>query len=79
MIPDGRVADWGEIIGIDPSRRLVVTWCNEFEPEVRQEGYSRLTYMLERQGDMIKLTLAHNISSLKSLLKTGKSLEATRR
>jgi len=98
MIPDGRVGDSGEIIEIDPPRRLVLTWRNEFKPELRQEGYSRLTYTLERQGDMIRLTLTHDIdwpeskfieavsngwpailSSLKSLLETGESLEATRR
>jgi uncharacterized protein YndB with AHSA1/START domain len=98
MIPDGRVADSGEIIEIEPHRRLVVTWRNEFSPELRQEGYSRLTYLLEQQGDMVKLSLTHEIdwpeskfidavskgwpailSSLKSLLETGESLEATRR
>lgn len=98
MIPDGRVADSGEIIEIEPPRRLVLTWRNEFKPELRREGYSRLTYQLETQGDMVKLTLTHEIdwpeskfieavssgwpaiiSSLKSLLETGESLEATRR
>lgn len=98
MIPDGRVADSGEIIEIEPHRRLVLSWRNEFRPELRAEGYSRLTYVLERQGDMVKLTLTHEIdwpeskfieavsngwpailASLKSLLETGQSLEATRR
>jgi uncharacterized protein YndB with AHSA1/START domain len=98
MIPDGRVADSGEIIEIEPHRRLVLTWRNEFKPELREEGHSRLTYLLEQQGGMVKLTLTHEIdwpgskfidavskgwpailSSLKSLLETGDSLEATRR
>jgi hypothetical protein len=67
-------------------------------PELHEEGYSRLTYELEQQGDMVKLSLTHEIdwpqsklidavskgwpailSSLKSLLETGESLEATRR
>ncbi len=61
-------------------------------------AYSRLTYELEQQGDMVKLTLTHEseqpgsklieavsngwpaiLASLKSLLETGESLEATRR
>lgn len=46
MIPDGRVGDSGEIIEIDPPRRLVLTWRNEFKPEMREEGPSRLTYQL---------------------------------
>jgi uncharacterized protein YndB with AHSA1/START domain len=98
VIPDGRVADSGEIIEFESHRRLVLTWRNEFRPELHQEGYSRLTYELEQQGDMVKLTLTHEIdwpeskfiqavsqgwpailSSLKSLLETGESLEATRR
>ncbi len=37
MIPDGRVADSGEIVEIEPPRRLVLTWRNEFRPELREE------------------------------------------
>jgi uncharacterized protein YndB with AHSA1/START domain len=40
-IPDGRVADSGEVIEADPPRRLVVSWRNEFRPELHEEGYSR--------------------------------------
>ena len=98
MIPDGRVGDSGEVLEIEPHKRLVLSWRNEFVPEMRAEGYSRLTYLLEPQGDMVKLTLMHEIdvpkakfidavsggwpvilASLKSLLETGESLEATRR
>jgi uncharacterized protein YndB with AHSA1/START domain len=61
MIPDGRVGDAGEILEIEPERRLVLTWRNEFKPELREEGFSRLTYELEQQGDMVKLTLIHEI------------------
>ena len=97
MIPDGRVADSGEILEIEPERRLVLSWRNEFKPELKVEGYSKLTYELEPMGDMVKLTLIHEIdrpdsqligavsggwpmilASLKSLLETGESLEATR-
>jgi hypothetical protein len=64
---------------------------------MREEGYSRMTYELEKQGDSVKLTVLHEIdvpdskfiksvstgwpmllSSLKSLLETGESLEASR-
>jgi uncharacterized protein YndB with AHSA1/START domain len=64
MIPDGRLADAGEVVEIDPFRRLVLTWRNEFRPELRQEGFSRLTYVLEQQGDMVKLTLTHEMVDL---------------
>jgi uncharacterized protein YndB with AHSA1/START domain len=97
MIPDGRVADSGEILEIEPHRKLVLSWRNEFK-ELREEGHSRLTYLLEQQPDRsVKLTVLHEIerpksklidavsqgwphilASLKSLLETGESLEATR-
>ncbi len=97
MIPDGRVGDAGEVLEIVPERKLVLSWRNEFMPQLKEEGYSRMTYELEPQGDSVKLTVVHEIdrteskliqavsngwphilSSLKSLLETGESLEATR-
>jgi len=93
MLPDGRVGDSGEILEIDPPHRLVVSWRNEFKPELREEGYSRGTYELEKKGGSVKLTIIHEmdrpgskfieavsggwpmiLSSLKSLLETGKPL-----
>ncbi len=98
MIPDGRLADSGEVLEIEPGRRLVLRWRNQFIPEMHADGDSRLTYELEQQGEAVKLTLIHEIdkpgsklieavsqgwphilASLKSLLETGESLEATRR
>jgi uncharacterized protein YndB with AHSA1/START domain len=57
MIPDGRVADSGEVVEIEPNKRLVLLWRNEFMPGLREEGYSRVTYELEQQGESVKLTL----------------------
>ena len=37
MIPDGRVGDSGEIVEIEPQKKLVLTWRNEFIPELRRE------------------------------------------
>jgi uncharacterized protein YndB with AHSA1/START domain len=59
MLPDGRVGDSGEVAEIEPGRRLVLTWRNEFKPELREEGPSRLTYELEQQGEAVKLTVIH--------------------
>jgi len=61
MIPDGRVADSGEVLEIEPNKRLVLKWRNEFMPEMRAEGYSQLTYELERQGTSVKLTVIHEM------------------
>jgi uncharacterized protein YndB with AHSA1/START domain len=68
MIPDGRVGDSGEVLDIEPFRRLVLSWRNEFMPELREEGYTRLTYELEEQGEMVKLTLIHESDKKKSKL-----------
>src|SRR5579862_7971845 len=68
MIPDGRVGDSGEVLEIDHPRKLVVSWENQFMPELKAEGYSRLTYELEQQGDMVKLTIVHEMDKPESKL-----------
>jgi uncharacterized protein YndB with AHSA1/START domain len=73
MIPDGRVADSGEVVEIDRPRRLVLKWKNEFIPEMRDEGYSRCIFELEPTGDMVKLTVTHEIDILNSKLIAGVS------
>jgi uncharacterized protein YndB with AHSA1/START domain len=59
--PDGRVADAGEVLEIDPLKRVVVKWRNEFRPELKEEGFSRATYELETVGDTVRLTVTHEI------------------
>jgi uncharacterized protein YndB with AHSA1/START domain len=61
MIPDGRVGDAGGVLEIDPPKRLVVSWRNEFIPEMREEGYSRCTFELEPVGTSVKLTIVHEM------------------
>ena len=72
MIPDGRVGDSGEILEIEPERRLVLSWRNEFKPELAAEGYSRLTYELEKLGESVKLTVIHEME-----IPGSKLIEAT--
>jgi uncharacterized protein YndB with AHSA1/START domain len=61
MIPDGRVADSGEVLEALPNRRLVLKWRNEYQPELHAEGYSRMTCDLEKVGESVKLTIVHEI------------------
>jgi uncharacterized protein YndB with AHSA1/START domain len=61
MKPDGSVADSGEILELVPMKRLIIKWRNEFVPELRSEGYSRLTYELAPAGSTIKLTVIHEM------------------
>jgi uncharacterized protein YndB with AHSA1/START domain len=60
MFSDGRIADVGEVLEIDPPRRLVLKWSNEFRPELKEEGPSRCVYDLEQDGDVMKLTITHS-------------------
>jgi len=59
LMPDGRVADAGEVLEVEPERRMVLTWHKEFIPELKAEGDTRLTYELEQVGDAVKLTITH--------------------
>jgi|SRR5450631_37209 uncharacterized protein YndB with AHSA1/START domain len=97
LTPDGRVTDSGEILEVEPERKLVLSWRNELFPDMTAEGYSRMTYELEPTGGLVKLTITHEmekagskfiqgvaggwpiiVASLKTLMETGESLEATR-
>lgn len=68
MIPDGRVGDSGEVLEIDPPRKLVLSWQNEFKEELKPEGASRLTYQLDPEGESVKLTVIHEMDQPKSKL-----------
>ncbi|HEV8060248.1 MAG TPA: SRPBCC family protein [Gemmataceae bacterium] len=59
MIPDGRIADSGEVLEMEPHRRLVLSWRKEFKSELYEDVYSRLTYELEKLGESVKLTVIH--------------------
>jgi uncharacterized protein YndB with AHSA1/START domain len=56
---DGSVADSGEILEIDPPKKLVLKWRNEMFPEMTAEGYSRMTFTLEQKDENVKLSLTH--------------------
>jgi uncharacterized protein YndB with AHSA1/START domain len=68
MIPDGRVGDSGEVLESEPPHRLVLSWRNEFVPELREEGFSRVTFWLEPSGDAVQLTVTHEMERPKSKL-----------
>lgn len=89
--------DSGEIVEIDPPKKLVLSWKHHLTLATAHEAPTRLTYDLEPQGEAVKFTVIHEsevpnskvigatsqgwphiLASLKSLLETGESLEATR-
>ena len=61
VFQDGRIGDAGEIVEIDPPRRMVIKWRNEWRPELKAEGYSRCVFEIEKIGDVSKLTVSHSI------------------
>jgi uncharacterized protein YndB with AHSA1/START domain len=59
VFSDGTVADSGELVEVEPPRRMVFKWRNDFRPELNAEGYGRCTVELEPIADSVKLSIAH--------------------
>jgi uncharacterized protein YndB with AHSA1/START domain/DNA-binding transcriptional ArsR family regulator len=86
--PDGKEMVSGEIVDIDPPRKLVTTFIPHFS--ATPGPTTRVTYVLEPIGDLVRLTLTHEglteadvgirggwvkiFSQLKTWLETGKAL-----
>jgi uncharacterized protein YndB with AHSA1/START domain len=58
---DGRTADTGEIVELEPEKKLVIRWLNEWKPELKAEGTSLCTMELEPVGTAVKLTVTHSM------------------
>jgi uncharacterized protein YndB with AHSA1/START domain len=69
--PDGTLTDSGEILEIDPPRRMVIRWQNEWKTELKAEGPSRCTFELEPVDSAVKLTITHEIDRPDSMLITA--------
>jgi uncharacterized protein YndB with AHSA1/START domain len=61
LFPDGRVADLGVVAEAEPPRRLVLRWRNEWKPEMKAEGESTCTMLLEPAEGAIRLTITHEM------------------
>jgi uncharacterized protein YndB with AHSA1/START domain len=70
---DGSLTDTGEILEIDPPRRMIIRWQNEWKPELKAEGPGRCTIELEPVGSAVKLTITHEIDRPESKLITAVS------
>jgi len=66
--PDGRVADAGEIVEFDKPRRLVLRWRHQFRPELHEEGDVRCVIEIEQAGEVVKLTITHDMDKPDSKL-----------
>jgi len=65
---NGEVADSGEILECEPGRRAVIKWRNEFRADLREEGHGRCTIVLEPEGEVVKLTITHEMDLPRSEL-----------
>jgi uncharacterized protein YndB with AHSA1/START domain len=61
VLPDGQIADSGEIVEAKPPRRLVIRWQHQNKPELKAEGESQCTMELEPTGSAVKLSITHTI------------------
>lgn len=50
----------GEVLEVDPPRRLVHTMACLWDDDVRAEGVTRVTWEIEPVGDSCQLTLTHD-------------------
>ena len=55
----GRLGE-GELLEVDPPRRLVQTMVALWSEEVRSEGSSRITWEIEPVGDSCRLVVTHD-------------------
>lgn len=49
----------GKVIENDPPKRLVISWANESQKD-DPDQYSRVTFDIEADGDLVKLTVLHD-------------------
>ena len=61
VLPDGRVADTGQIVAFEPAKRLSIRWRNEFMPDLKAEGWSLCTLEIEPADGAVKLTVTHSM------------------
>lgn len=66
FLPDGTLADAGEILAIERPKRIQLKWRNEFRPELKAEGFSLCTIDLEPYGASVRLSIAHTIERAES-------------
>jgi uncharacterized protein YndB with AHSA1/START domain len=59
----------GEVLEVDPPRKLVQTWRMLMDPTTAAEGFSRLTWLVEGPdaGGVCRLTVTHELAGMPAL------------
>jgi uncharacterized protein YndB with AHSA1/START domain len=58
----------GELIEVDPPRKLVQTWRMLMDPELEAEGFTRLTWEIEEgKSGVTRLTVIHELEGAPQL------------
>ena len=58
----------GEVLEVDPPRKLVQTWRMLMDPTMESEGFTRLTHEIETiDGGVTKLTIVHELEGAPTL------------
>ena len=57
----------GEVIEVDPPRRLVQTWRAAWDPDLVAEGFTRVTWEIsEEDAGVAQLTVTHELRAHRS-------------
>src|SRR5215813_7198136 len=59
LVMDGTTTDSGEILEADPPRRLSYSFKHQMYEELRKEPISKVVFILEPFGTVVKLTVLH--------------------
>ena len=59
LVMDGKTTDAGEILEVDRPRRLSYTFHHMLSEAAKKERPSRVTFVIEPHGKLVKLTLTH--------------------
>jgi uncharacterized protein YndB with AHSA1/START domain len=74
LLRGDQVIDSGEIVEIEPGRRLELKWRNEFQPEIKAEGYGRCAIDVEAEDGAVKLAVSHTMPVARSKMIEAVSL-----
>ena len=71
LVLNGKTTDVGEILEADPPRRLCYSFRHILNEAARKERPSRITFVLEPHGKLVKLTLMHEDFAENSVILDG--------